>query len=315
MDLRQNAGTSTIGSKLPDPEDTVEAFNPADNQVLQMTEMMRHLAKMLGLREVQAKMAVRRVMAVFVDSLSSGNEIRIPGLGVFKSRAINKGSKRLILDIEFRGKQSHLPPVPPDENPFMDKFRVRLAEKILADRIAARTEALNNRKTFAEPWEEVPDWPKRAEVAAAFAKPGYVVADVGCGAMAVERFLPENCTYLPFDIMKRDERTVVVDLNVDPVLPDFKADLIVCLGVIEYLFNGRDVLQAMLGRAPRMILTYTPRKDESIAMRETRSWVVHSGVREFEAMVEESGWRIVERPVFDEKGRQIMLLLEDPSRL
>ena len=81
-----------------------------------------------------------------------------------------------------------------------------------------------------------PRWDLRAEFAARFVRRKLKVLDVGCGAMAVERHF-EPSAYLPADIVARDHRTRLVDLN-KATLPAAwleEAQLVVMLGVLEYL--------------------------------------------------------------------------------
>lgn len=42
---------------------------------------------------------------------------------------------------------------------------------------------------------------------------GSKVVDLGCGAMSLERHLPAGCQYVPSDLVARDARTRVCDLN------------------------------------------------------------------------------------------------------
>src|SRR5215472_17152020 len=64
-----------------------------------------------------------------------------------------------------------------------------------------------------------PSWSVRIERMASFIdRPGRVV-DFGCGPMWVERLLGPDNTYVPLDCIRRDERTVVLDLNTDRIPP------------------------------------------------------------------------------------------------
>jgi hypothetical protein len=50
-----------------------------------------------------------------------------------------------------------------------------------------------------------------------------VVLDLGCGGMALEGFLPNGCRYIPCDVGRRDERTVICDFNAGQ-FPDAEAE-------------------------------------------------------------------------------------------
>ena len=65
------------------------------------------------------------------------------------------------------------------------------------------------KKTDFDRWSNAaslePAWDQRAEVAAGFVPAGSRVLDLGCGRMALKRFLPTGCTYQPCDLIARDE--------------------------------------------------------------------------------------------------------------
>lgn len=82
-----------------------------------------------------------------------------------------------------------------------------------------------------------PAWGARAKLAADFIPAGAAVLDVGCGAMQLSGFLPGGCRYLPADIVARDARTIVCDLNAGqfPSAPGITH--VTALGVLEYLLD------------------------------------------------------------------------------
>ncbi len=108
---------------------------------------------------------------------------------------------------------------------------------------------------WADPRQLEPAWEARAMMAADSIMAGTRVLDVGCGAMALERHLPFDCTYTPCDIVARDARTTVVDLNTQDIPSTLIAhtDLVVMLGVWEYLYNP-DKIFAAFARANKPIL-------------------------------------------------------------
>lgn len=108
------------------------------------------------------------------------------------------------------------------------------------ERKALARAAVAEGRTLIERWRDMGDKvsagrDERAQIAAGFIPAGCRVVGVGCGAMMpLERHLPPETRYLPVDVVRRDARTVVVDLNVAR-LPDLEADYVVALGVLEYL--------------------------------------------------------------------------------
>ena len=69
---------------------------------------------------------------------------------------------------------------------------------------------------------EAAGWSKRAALAAEFLGFARSVADLGCGTMTLERYLSEGTRYVPVDVCRRDERTIVCDFNVDPTVDNFR---------------------------------------------------------------------------------------------
>lgn len=108
---------------------------------------------------------------------------------------------------------------------------------------------------WSDPKQLEPAWEGRAMTAANFIPAGTRVLDIGCGAMALERHLPFGCSYQPSDIVVRDARTIVADLNAGglPVDAVAKADLVTMLGVWEYIYKPGDLF-AVFARTGKSIL-------------------------------------------------------------
>jgi hypothetical protein len=119
-------------------------------------------------------------------------------------------------------------------------------------------------------------WKDRIRLMASFIDRPGAVADFGCGPMWLEEFLPRGNTYMPIDYIRRDARTIVVDLNKDQ-LPPLGASVAVMSGVLEYIED----LPAFVGQIEqqdftRLIASYNsvdrvPRK----LAREAVNWVSH----------------------------------------
>lgn len=119
-------------------------------------------------------------------------------------------------------------------------------------------------------------WSARIERMARFIDRPGTVADFGCGPMWLERYLPAGTTYLPVDYIRRDARTVVVDLNRDPI-PPLQAQIGFLSGVLEYVYDVDAVIRQLEGQAfTRLIVSYNtldrvPRK----LVRRAVNWVSH----------------------------------------
>jgi len=113
------------------------------------------------------------------------------------------------------------------------------------DEAERRKRVIANGRTDLERWADPARleamWQARSVLAADLVPAGSRVLELGCGTMTLERSLPFGCSYQPCDVVARDERTIVVDLNTDGVPEAAVAvcDLVVMLGVWEYLFTSR----------------------------------------------------------------------------
>ncbi len=165
------------------------------------------------------------------------------------------------------------------------------------DETRRRKQIIEARETdftrWSDPKQLEPAWEARAVMAADLIPAGTRVLDIGCGAMALERHLPLGCAYVPSDIIARDERTIVTDLNTQgiPTAAVAGADLVVMLGVWEYLYKPRELF-ADFARSRRPILCsycdieLAPRLD-----RPAHGWVNHFSLPEFVGLAQAHGYR------------------------
>jgi hypothetical protein len=101
------------------------------------------------------------------------------------------------------------------------------------------------------------NWAERAEVAAQLVPPGVRLLDIGCGSMDIERFLHPTTTYIPADVVRRDDRTIICDLN-RREFPDVGADVISLLGVLEYIHDLPRLFAVLRSRNVGIIASYNP---------------------------------------------------------
>lgn len=132
-------------------------------------------------------------------------------------------------------------------------------------------------------------WPMRCEFVAAMIDPGSVVLDCGAGGMALERFLPERCTYIPLDKVRRDDRTVVCDLETCESLPE--CDVAVFCGVLEYIENLDRLLPLL--KCKTVIATHVLR-----GSRKRNWWVSRNHIGTVKVF-ENAGFELVEKRKFE----------------
>jgi hypothetical protein len=143
----------------------------------------------------------------------------------------------------------HRPLGPVWLQPHVDKLRKRF-ERHQA-RLSARGENSEGGRVFGTSWE------RRDRFVTEWIPKGLSVADVGCGAMTAEKLLLPRA-YLPIDIERWDERTWVLDLNAVDMPAHWltDADLVLFLGVLEYLEDPLRHLGQIAGLSKRMVVSY-----------------------------------------------------------
>jgi len=169
-------------------------------------------------------------------------------------------------------------------------------------------EALTTRSSLMYRWlnlaaEQSDGWSQRALEAAKLVGTANSVIDLGCGMMTLERYLYPSITYIPVDIVRRDHRTHVVDLNREP-LPNIEADCLVGLGLLEYIFDVGALIDAMT-KYRNLVISYKPIElVPDRAFRRGHAWVNDFGVVEIESLFANQGYAIQSQLQLD--GSQYM---------
>ena len=152
-----------------------------------------------------------------------------------------------------------------------------------------------------------PDWAARAQFISRLLPPGLSVLDIGCGGMDVERFVSPK-EYIPVDIAARDGRTIVLDLNAEPLPEDLLArpDVVVALGVLEYVEDVDRVLAAVARAGKPFLFTYCVVERNVGTDRRADDWINDFTEADLTAKARAAGFDIVQRLVFN--GAQLVLL-------
>lgn len=167
-----------------------------------------------------------------------------------------------------------------------------------AQRIARTETAAAEKRTLHERWAalgnlEAAAWSERAAMAAEYLKGSSAIVDLGCGTMILERYLRrEGIRYLPVDVCKRDDRTIVCDFNIDPV-PATSAEAAACLGLLEYLYDVPAFMKALHGLYKTCVVSYCiTDAPEPLQPRKSHAWVNDFDRVSMTAILEDAGWRV-----------------------
>lgn len=148
-----------------------------------------------------------------------------------------------------------------------------------------------------------PGWGGRSEVAAALTPDGARVLEIGVGLGVFRSLVEGRCAYLGADLAPLDARTLPLDLETDAPPPG-PFDVVVLLGVVEYLTRPEAALAKLTRAAPRAIVSYCClRADVDIGAaspaRAARRWLNHFDQKAFEATLERANWRLQRRVPFE----------------
>lgn len=162
------------------------------------------------------------------------------------------------------------------------------------------------RKTDFDRWSDAEAlelaWDQRAEVAAGFVPAGSRVLDIGCGRMALSRFLPNTCVYQPCDLVARDSRTVVCDLNAGqfPSSHAAQTDVIVMLGVLEYVADLEALFTHLRHAKCDLVVSYCVSDLTSDIDRASLGWINHLSLMELAVLFDKFGFRVERSDRIDE---------------
>lgn len=161
---------------------------------------------------------------------------------------------------------------------------------------------------WADPKSLSPAWDARARFAADLIPRAARVLDLGCGAMALEGFLPAGCEYIPCDLVARDARTIVCDFNAGE-FPQVDCDVVVALGVLEYLADPPAFLRRLFELGKPLVLSYNP-AGEGTSDRRGNGWVNDYTRPQLGDLLRQAGYR---RAVSFELGAGQILMRTDPA--
>ena len=171
-------------------------------------------------------------------------------------------------------------------------YSAKTAQERAADTRSLMESGMSDTPRWAQPSNLKSEWRSRAAIVASLIPADASVLDLGCGAMDLERELGTKATYMPADLVARDGRTIIVDLNGDEI-PDIHADVVTMLGVLEYIHRPDRLLTSMAKRWPHAIITYNPADLDQGRDRRTHGWFNDLTSAELVSKADRAGYRLV----------------------
>jgi hypothetical protein len=151
------------------------------------------------------------------------------------------------------------------------------------------------------------DWDLRAEQVCQWIPKDSAVIDIGCGRMAVEKFACPS-KYIPVDIVARDDRTIVVDLNKEsiPIERIREANFATLLGVLEYLERPEEILTTLASNGIPAICTYQLADFTNQETRSQNGWFNSYKALDFALLLHQCGYRIIQSRKMDAQGLYLL---------
>ncbi|GEM_PF-1130583 len=131
----------------------------------------------------------------------------------------------------------------------------------------------------------------RAGVAGQLVPENSNVLDAGAGLMLLRDYIPESCTYTPLDIVARNRKTILADLN-QQQFPEDKYDVVCALFLLEFIHNPQLLLDWAFDHADKLIFTYHPLlPGKDVTKRRAVGLFNDFNLNELKLMAEKSGWK------------------------
>jgi hypothetical protein len=125
--------------------------------------------------------------------------------------------------------------------------------------------------------------------------------------MTLGRYLSAQTKYVPVDLVARDRRTIIRDVNREPP-PATGMPAAACLGLLGYLHRPDQFMSALAGLHQLAVVSYKVADANPSGLdRQSEALVNSLSFSEMENLFTSSGWEIAERCCFD--SRQIIWTL------
>ncbi len=135
---------------------------------------------------------------------------------------------------------------------------------------------------------------ERAALAAPHLGGARRILDLGAGLEKLRPLLAQGATYIPVDLVRRSEDTLIADLN-QGQFPEVEADDAVLLEVLEYVHDVPGLLRRCHGAAKRLVFSYHPAEDGDNDPRRLEGWFNDYPLGELNGLLAGAGWSVETR--------------------
>jgi len=145
------------------------------------------------------------------------------------------------------------------------------------------------------------NWEERTEFMAHWIPTETSVLEFGCGNMALKKYLPDGCQYKPSDIVRRDQETLVIDLNQNSPLSLPQHDVFFLSGVLEYVYDVEQFVKLSSQVCNLLIASYVACETKTVstlAYRRSNGWVNDYSKVEFLNLLQNNGFKLLEEKVW-----------------
>jgi methyltransferase family protein len=171
------------------------------------------------------------------------------------------------------------------------------------DEIERRKALVAEQATDVDRWSKresfAPQWALRAGLAAQMIPAYSSVLDIGAGAMDLEKVLPEGCRYQPCDLVSRDERTIVCDLNKGEFPDGVRADTVTMLGVLEYIREPLELLRKIRALNRPLVCSYSITDRRPDLDRGAQGWINGFDFAALQGLMKQAGFVLQHRQAID----------------
>jgi hypothetical protein len=133
-------------------------------------------------------------------------------------------------------------------------------------------------------------------------EPNSKILEFGAGTMTLPKYLPENCSYIPSDIIERVPGMLVCDLNAKNIPPLPKVDVVAFSGVLEYINDVPRILNYLQNICNTIVASYAIcpiKKPKEIELRRAAGWINDYTEEEFLRIFRYSWFVCVKKTTWD----------------